>query len=54
MHAPTKTAPPVRNWKSDEMRQSPAMRAALARATASQGALIALTTNVQYAKALAT
>jgi hypothetical protein len=48
-----KTAPPVRNWKSDEMVISPAMRAALARATASQAPIVALTTNVQVSKAIA-
>lgn len=47
-----KTAPPVRNWKSDEMKQSPAMRAALARATVSQAPIVALTTNVQVSRAI--
>lgn len=47
------TPPAVRNWKSAEMKQSPAMRAALARATASQTPVVALTTNVQISKAIA-
>jgi hypothetical protein len=47
---PQATAPAARNWKTAPMKTSPAMAAALARATASQGALVALTTNVQISK----
>lgn len=49
-----KTPPAVRNWRTPALKSSAAMLAVQARATACQTPIIALTTNVQYAKALAT